>query len=156
MTRTTLTRSASPQIRLARSASYPNPAYRSASTHSIAMDAERDESEVRLSFELAGLSSADVDVTVEKNVLTVTAEVPERQSDARVIAAERKTGTLRRQLVLGEELDGSSVEAAMSNGVLTLTVAVAEKAKPFSVTIADTPDGDSALPVEASESAEDN
>ncbi len=44
----------------------------------------------------------------------------------------------------------------MNNGVLTLTIAVAEQSKPFSVAVADAPSLDSPTSLDATESAEDN
>lgn len=102
-----------------------------------AMDVVRRENEVEISVEVPGFSAEEVDVTVERNVLTVTA----RQTDSGDASegaprADRRRRTLRRQVVLSEVLDGSRVEANLENGLLTLTVPVAEKAKPQKVAVA--------------------
>ena len=58
-----------------------------------------------------------------------------------MVAAERPQGNFSRQLFLGENLDAEKVEARYENGVLTVTIPVAERAKPRKVEIAS---GDSA------------
>ena len=69
-------------------------------------------------------------------MLTVSAE---RQWQAgenqQVLASERPQGNFRRQLLVGEGLDTDHVEAAYDNGVLTLTIPVAEQAKPRKVEV---------------------
>jgi HSP20 family protein len=53
-----------------------------------------------------------------------------------VVVSERPQGTFSRQLFLGETLDTGSIEASSHNGVLTLTIPVAEQAKARKITIA--------------------
>jgi HSP20 family protein len=50
--------------------------------------------------------------------------------DATYLVSERQSGTYRRQLVLGEGLDVDAIRADYSDGVLSLTIPVAERAKP--------------------------
>ena len=101
------------------------------------MDAVRRGEQVVVSFDLPGVDPAPIDVEVERNQLTVRAERRwDRAEDEQVLAAERRHGTFSRQLLLGETLDGSRVEAAYADGVLTLTVPVAETAKPRKVSVA--------------------
>ena len=66
--------------------------------------------------------------------------------------AERAQGDFSRQLFLGEGLDRDSISAAYENGVLTLTIPVAEEAKPRRVEI--THAADVAQPVIAGTVAE--
>jgi HSP20 family protein len=53
-----------------------------------------------------------------------------------VLISERPRGTFTRRLLLNERLDGDRIEARYDNGVLTLTLPVAEQAKPRKVEIA--------------------
>ena len=88
-------------------------------------------------FDLPGVDPDSIDLTVEKNVLTVHAE--RRRWDAEqveMLLAERPQGTFSRQLFLGETLDSDRIDADYSNGVLTLRIPVAEQAKPRKVKIA--------------------
>ena len=46
------------------------------------------------------------------------------------MASERRQGTFSRQLLLGDGLDADRIHATYENGVLTVTVPVADHAKP--------------------------
>jgi HSP20 family protein len=99
------------------------------------MDAWREGDFFRIEFDLPGVSPDTVDIDVERNVLTIRAERPVRTGDWEPLAAERPTGLFSRQLVLGENLDLERLEAHYDNGVLSLRVPVAERAKPRKVEI---------------------
>jgi HSP20 family protein len=100
------------------------------------MDAYRQGDQFVVNFDLPGVDPASVDLTVEKNVLSVSAERRwDVSEDIQVVASERPQGTFNRQLFLGEGLDSEKVEASYENGVLTVTIPVAEQAKPRRVEI---------------------
>jgi HSP20 family protein len=100
------------------------------------MDAYREGNQFVVDFDVPGVEPSSIDLTVEKNVLTVTAERRWQQADGRqVVTAERRQGTFRRRLVFGEAHDLSKVEANYHNGVLTLRIPVAEKAQPRKIEI---------------------
>ena len=102
----------------------------------ISMDAYRQGDQVIVNLDLPGVDPASVDVTVEKDTLTIKAERRwEAAEGDRVLVSERPQGTFTRRLLLGEALDGDRTEARFENGVLTLTVPVAEQAKPRKVEI---------------------
>jgi HSP20 family protein len=110
------------------------------------LDAYRDGDQFIVRFDVPGVEASSVDLTVEKNVLTVSAERQWRPAeDQDVIAAERPHGTFSRQLFLGDNLDAEHVEARYENGVLTVTIPVAERAKPRKVEISS---GDAAKAIE--------
>jgi HSP20 family protein len=94
------------------------------------MDAWRDGDTFRIEFDLPGVAPETLDIDVERNVLTIRAERPVRTGDWEQLAAERPTGLFSRQLVLGDNLDLERLQARYDNGVLALTVPVAERAKP--------------------------
>lgn len=100
------------------------------------MDAYRTDDHVVVHFDLPGVDPETVDLDVERNVLTVSAERswpgPE---DAERIAAERPTGRFSRQIFLGDTLDTERIEATYEAGVLTLRIPVAEQAKPRKIQI---------------------
>ncbi|HTT88894.1 MAG TPA: Hsp20/alpha crystallin family protein [Acidimicrobiales bacterium] len=102
----------------------------------MAMDAYRLDDHVMLQFDLPGADPASVDVTFENGTLTITAERrPAVAEDGRVLVSERPQGTLTRRLTLGENLDGDRTAARYDNGVLTITVPVAEQSKPRKVEV---------------------
>ncbi len=89
-----------------------------------------------LRFDLPGVDPDQVDLTVEGNVLTVTAERPiERTDDVTWLLRERPSGMHRREVRLGDRLDSSAIDASYDNGVLTVTIPMREEAKPHKVSI---------------------
>jgi HSP20 family protein len=114
------------------------------------IDAYRQGERFYVLFDVPGVDPASVELTVEKNVLTVTADRPRRWGDdVEVLVNERPAGTFSRQLFLGDTLDADNIEASSENGVLTVTIPVAEKAKPRKVAIAQGDGGSRPTPIEA-------
>jgi len=106
------------------------------------MDAYRQDYRFFVHFDLPGVDPASIDLTVEKNVLTVRAErswQPEEGQE--VVIAERPQGTFTRQLLMGENLDAEQMQASYDQGVLTLMIPVAEQAKPHKVAVISGPGG---------------
>ena len=99
------------------------------------MDAWRDGDRFVVEFDLPGVKPDSVDLDVERNVLTVTAQRDALDEKAEFLSAERPRGVFSRQLVLGENLDLDRIEAAYRDGVLRLHIPVAEKAKPRKIVI---------------------
>ena len=119
------------------------------------MDAYRKGSEFVVHFDVPGIDPNSIELTVEKNVLTVTAERARHWSEEaeEVVVSERPVGRFNRQLFLGETLDSERIEASCENGVLTLRIPVAEAAKPRKVAInAGTGGGSQAIPAQSAES----
>ena len=111
------------------------------------MDALRQGSTFVVRFDLPGVESDAIDLTVEKNVLTVTAERSwERSEDDEVVVTERPQGRFSRQLFLGDSLDTGKIEASYDNGVLSVTIPVAEQAKPRKVELSSS---SAAAPIDA-------
>ena len=109
------------------------------------MDAYRKGNEFYVHFDLPGIDTESIDLTVEQNVLTVQAERhPTGPDGADTVASERPAGTFSRQLFLGETLDADNIKADYQAGVLTLTIPVHETAKPRKLAIT-TSDGDRQL-----------
>jgi len=109
----------------------------------VPMDAYRKGSEFLVHFDVPGIDANSIELTVEKNVLTVSAERTRQWGDdvEEIVVSERPVGTFSRQLFLGDTLDSEHIEADCQNGVLTLRIPVAEAAKPRKVEI--TSNGDS-------------
>jgi HSP20 family protein len=102
----------------------------------VPMDAYRKGNAFHVHFDLPGIDPDSIDLTVEKNVLTVRAERPAPATEgAELLVTERPAGTFTRQLFLGETLDTEHVDASYSAGVLTLTIPMHEAAKPRKVAI---------------------
>jgi HSP20 family protein len=100
------------------------------------MDAVRRDGHLEVAFDLPGIDPASVDLTVERNVLTIKAERHwEPLEGDQVLFRERPQGSFTRQLTLSDAVDLDKVEARYENGVLLVTIPVAEAAKPHRIEI---------------------
>jgi len=102
----------------------------------IPVDAYRRGDEFKVHLDMPGVDTASIELTVEKDVLSVRATrtwAPFEGDEIQV--TERAQGEFGRQLFLGESLDRDHVAAVYENGVLTITIPVAEQAKPRKVEI---------------------
>ena len=110
------------------------------------IDAYRKGDEFVVQFDLPGVAPSSIALTVEKNVLTVHAE--RRRPDlegVEMLVGERPQGTFSRQLFLGDTLDTDRIDAGYADGVLTLRLPIAEKAKPRRVPINASDKGNTAI-----------
>lgn len=100
------------------------------------VDAYRQGDRFWLHLDLPGVDPDSIDVTVEKNTLSISAQRSwQRDSDIQVLLNERPTGTFSRQFFLGESLDADQIEAGYDHGVLTVSIPVAETAKPRKIEV---------------------
>ncbi|MDH4278023.1 MAG: Hsp20/alpha crystallin family protein [Acidimicrobiia bacterium] len=106
------------------------------SDSTMAMDAYRRGSDVWVHVDLPGVSADQVDIDVERGVLTITAERTwPREDGDQLYINERQTGAFRRQVHLGDSLDVDGIEADFADGVLTLRIPVSERAQPKRIEI---------------------
>lgn len=117
----------------------------------VPMDAYRKGSEFVVHFDVPGIDPSSIELTVEKNVLTVSAERTRHWGDDadEVVVSERPVGSFSRQLFLGDTLDAERIDAGCDNGVLTLRIPVAEAAKPRKVSITTGNGQASAIPAQS-------
>jgi HSP20 family protein len=100
------------------------------------IDAERDGDWFNVYFDLPGVDPDSIELTVERNVLSVRAERRRTpKDDVETVIAERPMGVFTRQLFLGDTLDTDKLEAGYEAGVLALRIPISEKAKPRRITI---------------------
>jgi HSP20 family protein len=100
------------------------------------VDAYRVNDSYVVQFDLPGIAADGLEVTVERNVLTVRArrEVQHKEEEQMVVA-ERFSGSLERSIYLGSDLDPQGVVADYVDGVLTVTIPVHEAAKPRRIAV---------------------
>lgn len=99
------------------------------------LDAWREGEEFFVELDLPGVDPSTINVDIERNVLTVSAERPLRAQDADLLLAERPRGVFSRQLLLGDALDTERIAATYDAGVLSLRIPLAERAKPRKVQV---------------------
>jgi HSP20 family protein len=107
---------------------------------SMPMDAYRSGDEFVVAFDLPGVSPDAIELSVERNVLTVKAERRPIEHQGEVQISERPLGVFSRQLFLGDTLDSEHIAADYEAGVLTLRIPVLAKAKPRRIEIGSTGD----------------
>lgn len=103
---------------------------------SFPMDAYRRGDEFFIHLDLPGVQPDTVDITVENQILTVTAErrFEQREGDE-FIVSERPQGRFSRQLRLGSTVEVENIAASYEDGVLTLTLPVSERARPRQIPV---------------------
>ena len=97
------------------------------------MDLYRSGDHYVLHADLPGVDPDSVDVSVDGGILTVTAQRSEL--DVQWLSCERFTGGFMRRLSLGADIDAEHIAATYQNGVLTVTLPVAARAKPHRIEI---------------------
>jgi len=100
------------------------------------MDCLRTGDQFVCRFDLPGIDADSLEVSAENNTLTVRAQRTRHDpEDSAYLVSERPSGTYSRQLVLGDGLAVEDIRAEYRDGVLTLTIPVAEQAKPRKIEI---------------------
>jgi len=103
---------------------------------SFPMDAYRHGDTIVVHFDLPGVDPSSIDIEYERQALTVSAERSWQPTEGdQLLAAERVHGKFQRQILLGEGLDTDGLKANYADGVLTVTIPVAEKAKPRKINV---------------------
>ncbi len=97
---------------------------------------ETNESFV-LKADVPGVDEKDLDVAVHNGVLTVSGnrQSEERKDGETYALYERQYGSFSRSFALPDMADGERVDAALKNGVLTLSIAKKADAKPRKIEI---------------------
>lgn len=99
------------------------------------MDLYRTDDAFVATIDLPGVTPSSIDVDVDGRILTVRAERSRPEGDVRWLVRTRPAGRVVRRFTLGESVDTGRIGAAYADGVLTLTVPVAERAKPRKVEV---------------------
>lgn len=111
-------------------------AMRAPATAAMPLDLYRSGETFTASFDLPGVDASSIDIDVEDRTLTVRAERRQQApAEAQWLSRERATGTVARQLNLGSGLALDRIGASYADGVLTLTIPVAEEARPRKIAV---------------------
>ena len=101
------------------------------------MDLYKVDDHYLLTADLPGVDPWSVDVTVDNGTLTLAADRSAGSEDSvQWLTSERFFGTYRRQLALGEGVDTTRIAATYENGVFTVTIPMAERAKARRIEVA--------------------
>ena len=91
---------------------------------------------VTLMLEMPGVAAEDVDITLEKRVLTIRGTVKPTQPETLQLAyAEYGEGNFERAFTMSEDFDPDRIDATVSNGVLSVTLPRAPETKPKKIAV---------------------
>ena len=80
--------------------------------------------------DVPGVAADGIDVTLEKNVLTIRGTVSDEAPEGFTLGyAEYETGDYQRSFSISDEIEGDRIEAAFGDGVLTLTLPKASSSR---------------------------
>ena len=110
---------------------------RTPASAAMAMDLYRTGDSFVARVDLPGVDPASIDVDIDERTLTIRAERKPDSSEGeqRWLLRERPVGTFARQLTLGYGVALDKIAAEYRDGVLTLTIPVADEAKPRKVSV---------------------
>ena len=112
---------------------------RTPASAAMPMDLYRSDEHFVAHVDLPGVDPATIDVDVEERTLTIRAERRDQpDADVQWLSHERPSGTFARQLTLGYGVALDRIQADYRDGVLTLTIPVAEEAKPRKISVSHT------------------
>jgi len=104
------------------------------------MDLYKVEDQYVLHADLPGVDPGSVDVHIDGSTLTLTAHrTAHSEEGVSWLASERFAGTYKRQLSISDDIDAEQIEASYDNGVLTVTLPIAAKAKPRRIEVSSGP-----------------
>lgn len=98
-------------------------------TASMKCDVKELDQSYQIDMQLPGYDKDDIEVSVDKGYLTVSAshkENKEDKEDGKYIRKECFTGSCQRSFYVGDAVKGEDIGAAFTNGILSLTVPKAE------------------------------
>jgi HSP20 family protein len=93
--------------------------------------------EVVLTAELPDMKREDIDITVDRNTLTIKGEkkVSTEVKEEQFHRIERRYGSFSRAFTLPTTVDSTKVTADYRNGVLTIRIPLREEAKPRQIKV---------------------
>jgi HSP20 family protein len=104
-----------------------------------AVDVREDADHFYVEAELPGFKKDDVDITLENQQLTISAERKEDRREegpkGELLLNERRYNRFLRSFTLPPTVDEQTVNAKLENGVLTVTLNKREESKPRKITV---------------------
>ncbi|WP_407666860.1 Hsp20/alpha crystallin family protein [Nakamurella alba] len=95
------------------------------------MDVYRQGDHYVLNADLPGLDPGSVRIDVDNGILTIQGQrTPAAAEQEQWVARERFTGSYLRKLFLGDGIDAEKISAGYRDGVLSLIMPIADRAKP--------------------------
>lgn len=101
-----------------------------------AVDIIERKEDILLIADMPGVDEKSVDISLEKNLLTINGYVePEIPDKHKLVYAEYSIGDYQRTFTLSDEINREKIQATVKNGVLKLVLPKAETAKVKKITV---------------------
>lgn len=104
----------------------------------IKIEVSEEDKAYKIKAEIPGVKKEDIQVSVDGNRVSISAEVKKEQEekkDEKVIRSERYYGKVSRSFLLGDEVDQGAAQAKYTDGVLDLTLPKKPGAKTQKITV---------------------
>lgn len=103
----------------------------------LPLDVVERENDYVVTTTIAGVNPEDIEVKLDDDVLAISAEVREENTDenARALIRERRYGKFSRSIRFGLPVQGENIEAHYDKGVLTLSIPKAEASQPKRISV---------------------
>lgn len=101
------------------------------------MDVFEDDSKIIVQLEAVGMKKEDFDISLHDGVLTVSGErkFKSEEREGESLRSERAFGAFSRSITLPSAVNAEGVKATYEEGILTVTLAKAEEAKPKKIKV---------------------
>ena len=102
-----------------------------------ACDVFEDQETIKIVAEVPGVTPEDVKISLENNLLTIRGEKKQQAEERteRVHRYERSYGIFERTFALPSTVDHEKIQASYQNGILTVSVPKAERARPREIPV---------------------
>jgi len=95
------------------------------SPEDIKIEVKENGNNIVVQAELPGVGKDDINVSIDRNVVTIQAEVKQYDADTendKVLHSERYYGSVQRSMSLPSEVEADKASASYQDGMLTLTL----------------------------------
>jgi HSP20 family protein len=100
------------------------------------VDLFREGNQYVLNADLPGIDPGSVDVDVDGHLLTIRAQrSAANRENSRWLAQERPFGSYMRQFSIGDDVNADGISATYDNGVLSVVIPIAERARPRKIRV---------------------
>ncbi len=103
------------------------------------VDVEENQREIHVKAEMPGLEEKDINVTLDRNILTISGEKKEERdeedNEKKYVLSERRFGSFSRSITLPEGVKSDKITAKFKKGVLNIRIPRDEKKQPKKIDI---------------------
>lgn len=100
-----------------------------------AVDIVENDDELKLYLDMPGVDKNDIDIKMDKNILSIKGQIAVANNDFKETRIERRSGYFARRFDLANTVDKSRIEAKSENGQLIVTLPKAPELKPVVIPI---------------------